>query len=222
MILDVEAARRNMVSQQLRTCGVLRDDVLQAIVNIPRQDFVPPVYYDLAFADTHIPLSSGQMMMTPLEEAQVLQALAIQPTDTVLEVGAGTGYMTALLATFAQRVYCLDSTTDVIANASEQLKAQDLHNVEWVNGNELQGLAAHAPFDVIVVNGSLPELTQTAGLRQQLTEDTGRLFVVVGKQAPMHGLLISRMVAQDWQQRMLFETQLPPLPGADVTEKFVF
>lgn len=222
MILDVETACRNMVSQQLRTCGVLNDEILQTIMDVPRQEFVPAAYYDLAFADTHIPLPNGQAMMTPLEEAQVLQALKIQATDTVLEIGAGTGYMTALLATFAQKVYGLNHSTDVITNIRQQLKAHHIQNVEWVNGNELQGIAAHAPFQAIVVHGSLPELTQASALRQQLAEDKGRLFVVVGMDAPMCGLLISRMAKQDWQQTVLFETQLPPLSSANVTEKFVF
>jgi protein-L-isoaspartate(D-aspartate) O-methyltransferase len=220
MILDVEAARRNMITQQLRTCDVLDEKVLQAVVDIPREDFVPPEYRDLAFADMHIPLTNGQAMMTPLEEATVVQALAIKPTDTVLEVGTGTGYLTALLAAQAQRVFSLDSSPHISATAHSKLPELGVTNVELVTGDELQGVAAHAPFNAIVVNGSLPELAQATMLREQLAID-GRLFVVVGKGKAMNGWFISR-AEPGWQQTILFETQLPALPSADVSEKFVF
>jgi protein-L-isoaspartate(D-aspartate) O-methyltransferase len=220
MILDVEAARRNMITQQLRTCDVLDEKVLQALVDIPREDFVPPEYRDLAFADMHIPLVNGQAMMTPLEEATIVQALAIQPTDTLLEVGTGTGYLTALLAAQAQKVVSLDSSPHVTATVNSKLTEHGVTNVTLVTGNELEGVAAQAPFDAIVINGSLPDLAQAAVLREQLATD-GRLFVVVGKGKAMNGWLISH-TEQGWQQTILFETQLPALPSADVSEEFVF
>ena len=213
--MDFETARWNMVEQQVRTWEVLDQTVLDRLAAIPRERFVPEGYARLAYADTSIPLGGGRVMMPPREQGRLLQALALSPRDDVLEVGTGSGYLTALAAGLARRVTTVEISPEHTARAARNLAGYD--NVEVVEGDAVRGWETAAPYDAIAVTGSLPVLDD-AFLRQ--LKPGGRLFVVVGEAPAMEARLVTRVGARDFATESLFETVLPPLEGARRPSRF--
>jgi protein-L-isoaspartate(D-aspartate) O-methyltransferase len=216
---DLEQARFNMIEQQIRPWEVLDPRILKLMAEVPREDFVPARYRQLAFADMPIPLGDDQVMMPPKVAARILQALEIQPHETVLEVGTGTGYFTALLARLAKQVYSVDIDPRMTRLAAENLAAHDIHNVTLETGDAARGWDRHAPYDVIVITGSLPLLPES--FQQSLTIG-GRLVAIVGDSPVMEVVLIRRVGEDEFARESLFETDLPPLINAPQPERFTF
>jgi protein-L-isoaspartate(D-aspartate) O-methyltransferase len=208
--MNIEQARFNMVEQQIRTWSVLDQRVLDLFSSLPREEFVPEAYRRLAFADFPVPIGHGEFMWTPRLEGRVLQALALQPHERVLEIGTGTGFFTALLARSADQVISFDRIADFTVATRSRLARLGIANAEPRNAECARGHAAEAPYDAIVVTGSVPVLDPD--LPAQLTVG-GRLFVVVGGSPAMEARLITRVSGQEWTQEVLFETDLPPLVG---------
>jgi len=216
--MDVERARFNMVEQQIRTWNVLNQDVLDLLFSVKREEFVPRAYRDVAFADLEIPIGDGERMWTPKMEARALQELALRPEETALEVGTGSGYLTALLAACAAEVTSVEINPRLAAEAQAKLKRLGVANVHLVAGDAARGFGAER-YDAIVLTGSTPVLPES--WPQQL-KPGGRLFAVVGD-APAMTARITRwtapgaMAAED-----LFETVIAPLKNAAQPRRFVF
>lgn len=212
-------ARHNMVISQIRTFEVFDDRLLELIERAPRQEFVPAEYRNLAFTDMQIPLGGGEVMMAPLVEARLLQALAIKPTDKILEIGTGSGYVTFLLSQLGARVHSVEIVPAFTQRASEKLAALSVGNVELEIGDGARGWDKHAPYDVILVTGSLPILPE--GFKNSLAAG-GRLAVIVGQDPVMEARLITRTADRVFDTIGLFDTSIPPLKNALAPEKFVF
>lgn len=216
--MNIEQARFNMIEQQIRPWEVLDQRVLDLLSRIPREDFVPAHYRNLAFSDMNIPLAQNQVMMSPKVEARTLQALAIAPEDTVLEVGTGSSYMTALLASLAKHVYSVEIIPELKLEVEKKLAAHNILNVTIEEGDASRGWDRHGPYDVIAITGSLPLMPD--GFQQSL-RIKGRLFAIVGDPPVMNALLITRVGESDYSTEYLFETELPALINAPEPERFV-
>lgn len=213
-----EQARFNMVEQQIRPWEVLDPKVLDLLQQVPREVFVPAQYQGLAFADLELPLGHGAAMLSPKLEARMLQAVDIQPSDSVLEIGTGSGYMTALLARLARKVTSVEIAPELSAEAGRKLAAQHVHNVLLEVGDGASGWGAET-YDVIVLTGSLPLLP--AAYRQQL-KPGGRLLAVVGEAPVMEAVLLTQVGDDVYKQETLFETSIPPLHNAPQPARFTF
>ena len=214
------AAREQMIYQQLRAWDVLDPQVLEVFDRVPRETFVPPAYADLAFADLEIPLGQGDRMLAPKVAGRILQAVAPRPTDRVLLVGAGTGYLAACLAARACSVRALELRVDLAAAARHNLETAGTRNALIEQGNAFAAEAlGNGAYDVIVLTGSLP--LADPRFQRQLALD-GRLFVVVGAGLVMDARLVERVGADQWRSTVLFETALKPLVGAQAAERFAF
>ncbi|MES9818030.1 MAG: protein-L-isoaspartate O-methyltransferase [Candidatus Thiodiazotropha sp.] len=221
MASSFEKARFNMVEQQIRPWEVLDPRVLSLMESLPREHYVPQSYRDLAYADIEVPIGQGQHMMFPRIEAKLMQALAIQPTDKVLEVGTGSGYLTACLANLAQAVVSIDFHNEFTEQAIEKLGQQGIRNITLINGDALAGPLEQGPFDAIAVTGSLPTSQQAEIFRQQLNAG-GRLFVVIGTAPVMECMLITRHADKIFQEESILETELTPLINAPAPVVFEF
>ena len=217
-VLNFEEARHNMIVQQIQPWNVRDDKVLDLIQRLPREDFVPAEYKEHAFTDVNIPLGSGQEMMSPKLEAYILQALQVQEQDNALEVGTGTGYFTALLASQARHVVSVDIDADVQKRAEEKLSAHQITNVTYEVGDAASGWDAHKPYDVIAITGSLPILPETF---QRNLNVGGRLIAIVGDAPAMEVILITRVKENEWSHQVLLETDIPALINAAEPERFV-
>ena len=217
--MDFEQARFNMVEQQIRPWDVLDQQVLDLLLRVRREDFVPEQYRLLAFADLEIPLGHGEKMLQPKIEARMLQELALASGDTVLEVGTGSGYMTALLASLARRVHSVEIVPEFSAAAARILKAHGFDNVVLEIGDAARGWDREAPYDAIVLTGSVPVLPPAFAAT---LKPGGRLFAVVGEPPVMEARLITCIAAGACSSTDLFETCIPPLRNAVQSEKFVF
>ena len=200
--MDMEQARFNMIEQQIRPAEVLDPTVLHTIAEVPREFFVAAAYQQLAFSDTNIPLNANQVMMSPIQEARMLQALSVQPTDTVLEIGTGSGYVTALLAKMGKHVTSIEIDQQLSSSVAHKLRDQKITNVTLEVGD-----------------GSLPILCED--LKLQLREG-GRLFAIVGSEPAMSAKLIIRINESQWSEEEMFETVIPPLINAEKPSEFVF
>jgi len=215
----IDRARFNMIEQQVRTWDVLDQRVLDIMSAIPREAFVPERYAALAFADTNVPLGHGQVMMAPKLEGRLLQALDIKSGDTVLEVGTGSGYVTACLARLGKQVTSIDIIPEFTRATEAKLAKLNCHNVNLETGDALGDAKTGPSYDVIAVTGSLPELHRE--FHQQL-KTGGRLFVITGTPPIMEALLITRIGADNWARESLFETSIPPLLHATEAQVFDF
>ena len=216
--MDTTAARQQMVEQQIRTWEVLDPRVIEVLERVPREAFVPPEYRELAFVDGPIPIGSGEMMLAPKFHGRILQALSIDHQDKVLEVGTGTGYLTACMSLLARETASIEILADLAALAHANLRLVP----EAKPAIEVRDAFAAAPlgvYDAIAVTGSLP--VYDARFEQALTIG-GRLFVVVGVAPVMEALLIRRVDGSEWVRETLFETVIPPLIGAAAAQRFVF
>jgi len=216
---DVERARFNMVEQQIRPWEVLDQRVLDLLLRVRREEFVPPRYRALAFADMEIPLGHGETMLAPKIEARMLQELAVAPGDRILELGTGSGYMTALLASLGSHVYSVDIIPEFTRSAGAQLEAHEVANVTLETGDAARGWDRHAPYDAVVVTGSLPVLPDAF---PKCLQTGGRLIVVVGSPPVMEARLITCVAAGAYNTTVLFETCIAPLRNAVQPERFVF
>lgn len=217
--MNIEQARFNMVEQQVRTWMVLDADVLRVLGAVPREAFVPPALKNLAFSDTALPLDHDQTMMPPREEGRLVQALALKPTDTVLEIGTGSGYVTALLASLAKHVYSVDIYPDFVTRAGETLRAQNINNVTLDVGDAATGWDHNGPYDAIAITGSLQTLPEAF---KQSLKVGGRLFCVLGDAPAMAATVYTRVAQDEWQHETLFETVVPRLINAPQSPAFRF
>jgi len=215
---NFEQARFNMIEQQIRPWDVLDQRTLDLIASVPREQFVPQDYRKLAFADINIPLAQGQVMMSPKVEARLLQALRLNPNDSVLEIGTGSGYLTALLAKAAKHVDSVDIFPEFIQTAAVKLKALNINNVTLQVGDAINGWNTDVDYDVIVLTGSVPVLK--SHFQDQLIEG-GCLFAIIGEEPIMQAQLMTRVNQTKTNRELLFETVLPPLLGAASPQRFV-
>jgi len=218
---NIEQARFNMVEQQIRPWDVLDQQVLDTLSSVPREAYVPDAYRNVAFADTEIPLGHGEQMMKPVIEGRMLQALDVEPTDMVLEIGTGSGFITACLAEMSHQVISIEIQTELAEQASAKLKAQGVSNATVKTGDGLATASTHGTFDAIAVTGSLPQAAAADGLKALLNTG-GRMFVIIGEGVVMEACLITRTGENQWTTESLFETELPPLTNASITNTFQF
>lgn len=223
--INIEQARYNMIEQQIRPWDVLDQRVLDVLSAVRREEFVPERYRRLAFADVRIPLGHDQTMMNPNVEGRLLQALAIQPTDAVLEVGTGSGYLTACLAQLGRQVSSIDIFPDFIERAQQTLLRNNVLNVRLDVGDAALDLppdsvhSAEQRFDAIAITGALPIVPESWCQRLTLG---GRLFVIVGTPPVMEAQLITRTDENAWLTESLFETELPYLVNHEAKASFEF
>lgn len=217
--MDVEHVRFNMVEQQIRTWEVLDQNVLDLLFRLKREDFVPASHRALAFVDMEIPLGHGEKMMQPKLEARIVQELALKKTDRVLEVGTGSGYLTALLAAMSEHVYSVDIVSEFTRAAADKLASHGIRNVTLDTGDAARGWASHAPYDAIVLTGSTPLLPRAF---QESLAIGGRLLAIVGEPPVMEAELVTRMAGDAYNSTGLFETCIAPLENALEPERFVF
>jgi len=217
--MDIERARYNMIESQIRTWEVLDQQVLDVLSEVKREEFVPEKYRMLAFVDMEIPLGGGEVMLSPKLEARMLQELTLKNTYRVLEIGTGSGYMTALLARMAGHVYSVELRQEFSAAAAAKLAARGVHNVTLEVGDAGQGWGRHAPYDAIVLTGSVPLLP-----RQYLAQLKvgGRVLAVVGDPPVMTARLSTCLAEGAYNEAGLFETCIAPLLNVPQPERFVF
>ena len=216
--MDTEFARQQMVEQQVRAWDVLHPDVLKVLKTVPREQFVPVGYEALAFADTAIPIGNGQMMMTPTLEGRVLQALQPVPADNVLEIGTGTGFLTACLARLAGRVTSIDIVADFLTTAKANLEDSGINDVELLTMDATQELPDEK-YDAIAITGSIQRFDPRFVMA---LNPEGRLFVVVGDEPAMDARLVRRTGEGAWHTESLFETVLTPLVNGSKPQQFLF
>jgi len=217
--MNIEQARFNMIEQQIRPWDVLDPAVLALLAVVRREDFVPPAYAALAFVDTEVPLPGGQSMLAPRVEARLLQELGVQKHERVLEVGAGSGHMAALLAHRAQHVTTLEIDPDLARMASANLRRAAVMNATVLQADGARGLPAEAPFDAILLSGSVAEVPQA--LLAQLKVG-GRLAAIVGQQPVMRATLVTRSGDHGFASVELFDTVAPRLSGFGEPPRFAF
>ena len=217
--MNFEQARFNMVEQQIRPWEVLDQDVLDLLMTVKREEFVPAAYRDLAFTEVEIPIGCGQVMLKPVIEGKVLQALRLGKSDSVLEVGTGSGYFAALLAARTEWVRTIEIEPELVKLASANLARNGVENVVVVQGDGIGGWAERAPYDVIVVSGGLPFVPQA--LLEQLKVG-GRLFAFVGEAPVMKARLVTCEAEGRFRTEDIFETVVPMLKDAPQRDGFSF
>lgn len=217
--MDIEQSRFNMVEQQIRPWDVLDQDVLDLLFKVRREDFVPPAHRALAFVDMELPIGHGQKMWTPKLEARTLQELDVQPADRVLEIGTGSGYFTALLASMAAEVVSVDIFPDFTESATQKLRAHGFGNVVLHSGDAARDWPDDAGFDVIVLTGSTPLLSDALVRRLRVG---GRLFAITGEAPVMEARLVTCTAPGATRSVNLFETCVAPLVNAPRPAAFVF
>jgi protein-L-isoaspartate(D-aspartate) O-methyltransferase len=217
--MNFEHARFNMVEQQVRPWGVVDLEVRRQLMTVRREDFVPPAMRALAFADIEIPLPGGQTMLKPTVEGRVLQAIGVSHADSVLEIGAGSGYFAALLAANAGHVYAAEIDPELVLFARDNLSRNGIANVTVEEGDASQGWYSKAPYDLIVVSGGSPEFPE--GLLAQL-KPGGRLFAFTGIPPAMKACMTFCNDKKANQSHSLFETVVPMLRHVTQAPAFNF
>ncbi|MGO9932104.1 MAG: protein-L-isoaspartate O-methyltransferase family protein [Steroidobacteraceae bacterium] len=216
--MDMLAARQQMVDQQIRTWEVLDPRVLDALSMVPREAFVPPEYRQLAFADAQIPIGFGQSMLAPKLQGRILQALSVAAADSVLEIGSGTGYLSAALSLLGGSTRAIDIHPQFTASAAVNLRAIPAAKVEFETRDAFSAVAL-GEYDVIAVTGSMP--VYDARFERALRVG-GRLFAVVGSAPVMDAMLVRRVDSTEWIRESVFETVIDPLINATAAQRFVF
>lgn len=217
--MNIEQARFNMIEQQIRTWNVLDQEVLDLLMVVRREEFVPAPYKNLAFVDTEIPLPGGENMLTPKMEARLLQEVSVKKHENVLEIGTGSGYMAALLAYRGRHVTSVEIAPELKTLAEKNLASYGVSNVSVELGDGAQGWTSGAPFDVIVISGSLPVLPDV--FLQQLKVG-GRLAAIIGTAPIMSAQIVTRVSDTGFDTVKLFETSVTPLKAAVALSHFIF
>ena len=216
--MNTDYARLQMVNQQVRGWNVYDERVLEMLRELPREHFVPHGFESLAFADVAIPLGHGEYMMTPTIEGRVLQALGLQGGENVLEIGTGSGFMTACLAKLSAHVTSVDIYNDFVESARHKLETAGIDNVELMQMDATQALP-EGRFDAIAITGSIQSFDPRF---VEALSNHGRLFIVVGDAPSMEAKLVERTEEHDWHSISLFETNLRPLVHGALPPEFVF
>jgi protein-L-isoaspartate(D-aspartate) O-methyltransferase len=220
MVMNVEQARQNMVENQVRPWEVLDAQVLEVIARVHREDFVAPAHRNVAFADLCLPLAHGEVMMKPVIEGRVLQSLKLSPTDRVLEIGTGSGFLTACLASLAHagHVTSVDMHADFIEAATARLAQAGIANVTLAVGEAVRDWSPSESFDALVITGAVAQLPE-----RFLTwlKPGGRLFVVRGQSPAQQAVLLTHEDNGRYREESLFETDLPYLAHAQPSRRFV-
>lgn len=216
--MNSESARQQMVQQQVRAWEVLDSRVLEVLATMQRESFVPEKYRSLAFADTEIPLSNGQFMMAPKVEGRLLQALDLSGDETVLEIGTGSGFLTACLARLARQVKSVEIFSDMSANAARKLDEQGARNVV-LEVADAMAIEISKTYDAIAVTASSPRRIRRF---EKALRPGGRLFMIVGDAPAMEAMLITRVNEVSWTSESLFETSTPTLVNAEQPSRFTF
>ncbi|WP_431095566.1 protein-L-isoaspartate O-methyltransferase family protein [Polaromonas aquatica] len=227
--MNYEQARFNMIEQQIRPWEVLDNQVLSLLAVVKREDFVPAAHKALAFVDMEIPLGAkpGQCMLAPKVEARILQELAVQKHEKVLEIGAGSGYMAALLAHRAQQVITMEIDPGLAQTARDNLQRAGLYNAEVRTGDGTAKIAQavsssdplRGPFDVIVLSGSVAEVPASL---LSLLKVGGRLSAIVGFEPMMRATLVTRVAEDAWRTTQAWDTVAPRLLNFPEPSKFSF
>jgi protein-L-isoaspartate(D-aspartate) O-methyltransferase len=216
---NIAQARFNMIEQQIRPWNVLDTDILALLAEVPREDFVPAAHKALAFADLEIPLGHGECMLAPRMEARLLQDLQVQPNERVLEIGAGSGYMAALLARRGVSVLSLEIEPELAALARANLQRAGVHNAEVRVADGAKALRSEGPFDAIMLSGSVAQVPHK--LLEQLRTG-GRLIAIVGDEPIMSATLFTRVGDTDFHSVKLWDANAPRLENFAETSQFVF
>lgn len=215
--MNLEQARFNMIEQQIRPWEVLNQQVLDLLTQVPREDFVPQAYRNMAFADISIPLEHGQCMLPPKIEARLLQAVDIHADDEILEIGTGSGYLTALLASLGKHVTSIDEYEDFQTQARIKLAEHNINNVTLECRDAMASKPPANGYDVIVFTGSTPLLIEDY---KYALKNGGRLFVFLGESPIIEAEMITRVNDNEWSHEGLFETDVPQLDNCPQPERF--
>jgi protein-L-isoaspartate(D-aspartate) O-methyltransferase len=219
MVTNFEQERFNMIESQIRTWEVLDQSILDLLTVVKREEFVPEVYRRLAFADMEIPLGQGEVMLAPKLEARMIQELGVHKTDKILEIGTGSGYVTALLARLGGQVVSVERIREFSQAAARKLAGHGIANAQLAVGDGAEGWPGQGPYDVILLTGSVPFLPDS--FRHQLTPG-GRLLAVIGDAPVMTATLVTRVSELAFNSVGLFETCILPLRNVRQPERFVF
>lgn len=217
--MNLEQARTNMIDQQIRSWAVLDSHVLDVLREIPREEFVPTRHRKIAFADLRIPLGHGQVMMKPIEQGRLLQALALEDGEKVLEIGTGSGFITACLASMTSSVTSIEILPDLAEQAKANLEARGVKGVVLKTGDALEASFGDGEFDVIAVPASV------ASIPDQMVRwlrPGGRLFIVRGMAPAMEAMVVTRTESGRLSEQSLFDTDMPRLIGAEDAPSFNF
>jgi protein-L-isoaspartate(D-aspartate) O-methyltransferase len=217
MLTHTEQARQNMVENQVRTWEVLDTRVLDALRTVHREDFVPARHRNLAFADLALPIGHDQAMLKPVVEGRLLQALALQPDDNVLEIGTGTGFLTACIARLAYSVTSVEFHADFAEAARAKLAAAQVRNAKVETGDALRDFQTHEQFDAVVIGGAVFALPERF---RDWVRPGGRLLAIVGESPAQQAMLYTRANESRWTSESLFETDLPYLRNAEPPRRF--
>jgi protein-L-isoaspartate(D-aspartate) O-methyltransferase len=217
--MNLELARFNMIEQQIRPWNVLDAQVLHLLAVVKREDFVPLAHKALAFVDMEIPLTGGQTMLAPRVEARMLQDLAVQKHEKVLEIGAGSGYMAALLAHRAQRVISLEIDADLAGLARDNLQKAGIHNAEVRHADGSKGVPVEGPFDVIVLSGSVAEVPHSLLAHLKVG---GRLAAIVGEEPMMRANFVTRVSESEYSTVQPWDTVAQRLQNFPEPSRFNF
>jgi len=224
MNTDLQTARHNMVEYQIRCCKVLDPELLDMLETMPREDFVPEEVRSLAYMEGHVPLPCGQEMLSPLQEANILQYLQLDGDERVLEIGTGTGYLTMLLAMRAGEVVSCEIHKELADMATRNLEAHGVTNARVLHVNAMQADELLAlpemkkPFDCIVLGAAIREIP--THIRNLLTDD-GQIIAFIG-QNPVLSLVHMKRIGKTWQETAIFETLLQDMEGLPAKREFVF
>ena len=217
--MDIKQARKNVIEQQIRPWGGLNIRANQALIDIPRENFVPEEYQNLVFADMEIPLNNSEKMLSPKIEGRILDSLDLKGHEDVLEIGTGSGYFTAVLASLAKSVKSIEIHKELIDAAKEKIDVLNISNVELVNEDALNLNLGNEKFDTIVVGCALPVISED--LKRAL-KISGKLFIVVGSKNQMHATLVERIDRDKWKSKSLFETYIDLMKGSEPLPEFTF
>jgi len=217
--MNFDQARFNMVEQQVRPWEVLDPRVLELLETTHREDFVPVRYRKMAFTDMAIPQDHDQNMMKPVVEGRLLQALELKPDESVLEIGTGSGFVTACLAQMAKNVVSVDIHEQFTKEAEARLKEKDIQNVELETGDAMTGWQPEQAHDVVVVTGSVQDIPDHF---RGWVNPGGRMFVICGESPAMEAMLLTKLNATEWREESLFETDLARLINAEKAPVFEF
>ena len=217
--MDIKQARKNVIEQQIRPWGGLNIRANQALIDVPRENFVPEEYQNLVFADMEIPLNNSEKMLSPKIEGRILDSLDLKGHEDVLEIGTGSGYFTAVLASLAKSVKSIEIHKELIDVAKQKIDVLNISNVELVNEDALNLNLGNEKFDTIVVGCALPVISED--LKRAL-KISGKLFIVVGSKNQMHATLVERIDRDKWKSKSLFETYIDLMNGSEPLPKFTF